>query len=76
MSVWAAFLHSRKLMAAVTVLSVVTAAGLGAVPTYEFATPIFKLAVAPDGSLLVADAGAGIVELRHDAGRLIGDCRT
>ena len=41
------------------------------VPTYAFATPIFGLATAPDGSLLVADAGAGIVELRNGEGSLV-----
>ena len=43
------------------------------VPTYDLATPIFGLAVAPDGSLLVADAGAGVVELRHGEGNLIAE---
>lgn len=43
------------------------------VSNYEFATPVFGLAVAPDGSLLVADAGAGIVELRHGQGSLVVD---
>jgi hypothetical protein len=41
------------------------------VPSYNFATPIFGLAVAPDGSLLVADNGAGVVELRKGEGHLI-----
>lgn len=41
------------------------------VPSYGFATPIFGLAAAPDGSLLVADSGAGIVELRKGEGNLI-----
>jgi hypothetical protein len=36
-----------------------------------FTSPVFGLATAPDGSLLVADAGAGIVELRDGATRLI-----
>ena len=40
------------------------------VPFYPFATPVFGLADI-DGSLLVADAGAGIVELRKDGGKLI-----
>lgn len=48
-----------------------TTAGAGKIPKYEFATPVFGLATAPDGSLLVADAGAGIVELRKARGRLI-----
>ncbi len=38
-----------------------------------YATPVFGLASAPDGRLLVADYGAGIVELRKGAGRLIAD---
>lgn len=42
-----------------------------AVPSYPFATPVFGLSTAPDGSLLVADAGAGIVELRKGAGKLV-----
>jgi hypothetical protein len=41
------------------------------VPKYDFATPIFGLDTAPDGSFLVADAGAGIVELRKGRGRLV-----
>lgn len=53
--------------------AIVSAVGIHAVPSYEFATPIFKLAMAPDGSLLVADAGAGIVELRNGAGRLVAE---
>src|SRR5437588_12794435 len=41
------------------------------VPHYDYATPIFGLATAPDGSLVVADAGAGIVQLRKGRGSLI-----
>jgi hypothetical protein len=65
--------YMRWLKIAVTaiVLSMVTAAGIRAVSPYEFATPVFKLAVAPDSSLLVADAGAGIVELRNGVGSLV-----
>ncbi len=37
-------------------------------PDYDFATPLFGLAAAPDGSLLVADGGAGIIELRKGEG--------
>jgi hypothetical protein len=40
-------------------------------PSYPFATPVFGLDTAPDGSLLVADAGAGIVRLRAGGGHLI-----
>ncbi len=38
-----------------------------------YATPVFGLASAPDGRLLVADYGAGIVELRKGAFKLIAD---
>jgi sugar lactone lactonase YvrE len=41
------------------------------VPKYDFAGPIFGLSTAPDGSLLVADSGAGIVQLRKERGSLI-----
>jgi hypothetical protein len=44
-----------------------------AVPSYPFATPVFGLADAQNGSLLVADAGAGIVELRKGKGTLIAE---
>lgn len=40
---------------------------------YLFATPVFGIATAHDGSLLVADAGAGIVRLRHGKGALIAE---
>ena len=62
-----------KITVTAVVLAMVSAVGIHAVPSYEFATPIFKLAVAPDGSLLVADAGAGIVELRNGVGRLVAE---
>jgi hypothetical protein len=40
-------------------------------PDYEFAGPVFGLTLAPDGSLLVADSGAGIVELRKGQGSVV-----
>lgn len=43
------------------------------VPDYDFATPLFGLATTPDGALVVADTGAGIVELRKGAGSLVVD---
>lgn len=46
-------------------------AGAGKPPKYEFATPVFGLDTAPNGDLLVADAGAGIVRLRGGKGKLI-----
>ncbi len=39
--------------------------------SYSFATPVFGIDTAFDGSLLVADAGAGIVRLRRGTGSLI-----
>ena len=36
-----------------------------------FATPVFGLATAPDGSLLAADAGIGIVEIRKGIGTVV-----
>jgi hypothetical protein len=39
--------------------------------SYSFAGPIFGLSAAPDGSLLVADAAAGVVQLNKGAGSLI-----
>jgi hypothetical protein len=62
-----------RMTATSAVLAVVAAGGVHAARSYEFATPIFKLAVAPDGSLLVADAGAGIVELRNGIGSLVAE---
>lgn len=41
------------------------------IPQYPFTTPTFGLAAAPDRSLLVADAGSGIVELRKGQGSLV-----
>ena len=43
------------------------------VPSFDFTTPLFGLAVAPDGSLLVADNGAGIIELRKGEGSLVAE---
>jgi hypothetical protein len=54
-----------------TLFAIPETARAGDVPEYEFATPVFGLDTAPDGSLLVADSGAGIVELRKGKGRLI-----
>lgn len=42
-----------------------------AVSSYTFAGPIFGLSAAPDGSLLVADAAAGVVSLRNGVGSLV-----
>ena len=71
MNSWTRYMRWLKIAVTAIVLATVTAGGIHAVSSYEFATPIFKLALAPDGSLLVADAGAGIVELRNGVGSLV-----
>lgn len=43
------------------------------VPSYDFATPVFGLSTAPDGALIVADTGAGVVELRKGTGTKVID---
>ena len=53
------------------VLVATTSTAADGIASYEFATPLFGLATAPDGSLLVADAGSGIVELRKGVGSLV-----
>lgn len=66
----------RGLLVALTALAVTaptaTAGGGSASGSYEFASPLFGLA-AKGGSLFVADAGAGVVRLRDDRGRLIAE---
>jgi hypothetical protein len=42
-------------------------------PSFDFATPIFGLAAAPGGGLLVADSGAGVIELRKGGGRVVAE---
>ncbi|MGZ8595237.1 MAG: ScyD/ScyE family protein [Actinomycetota bacterium] len=44
---------------------------VAAVPSYDFVTPVFGLAAAPNGNLFVADAGQGVVKLSADAGSLV-----
>jgi hypothetical protein len=62
----------RVTLTAILFVAIAGITGISVVP-YEFATPIFKLAVAPDDSLLVADAGEGIVELRNGEGSLVAE---
>jgi hypothetical protein len=67
----------KPLTLAVSTLTFATAAvftpvsAQAGVPTYSFAGPVFGMAAAPDGSLLVADSGAGVVELRKGKGKLV-----
>lgn len=59
-------------VAALTV-SLSSSAGAQPVPDHDYATPIFGLATAPDGGILVADAGAGMVELRKGTSSLVAE---
>jgi hypothetical protein len=68
--------HPWRVLAAATLITglvLVPSPAGAAVPSYPFAGPVFGLTTAPDGSLLVADSGAGIVELRKNTGTLIVD---
>ncbi len=56
---------------AVLLLAAVPAAYADDIPAYDYAGPVFGLAASPDNSLLAADAGAGIVELRKGEGSLV-----
>jgi len=57
----------------IALVAIPAAALADGVPSFDFATPVFGLAAAPDGSLLVADSGSGIVELRHGSGKLVAE---
>ena len=50
---------------ALVILLLVAAAAKTDAVVYPFTSPVFGLALAPDGSLLAADAGAGIFEIRR-----------
>jgi hypothetical protein len=54
-------------MAIMAVLLVVAAVTKTDAIHYPFTGPVFGLAIAPDGSLLATDAGAGIFEIRKGA---------
>lgn len=69
-------LAPRRAFAAVMVVllslvAAVPALAAPVVPSYTFAGPLFGLSTTPDGSLLVADSGAGIVSLRNGKGSLV-----
>jgi hypothetical protein len=64
------------LLGAILFLALAGSAGATPAPSYSFATPVFGIATQPDGSLLVADYGAGIVELRKGDGRLVAELPT
>jgi len=56
---------STRAVVIVAVLLVVAAATKTDAVHYPFTGPVFGLAIAPDGSLLATDAGAGIFEIRR-----------
>ena len=59
-------LNARAAIAALMLMAVTALTVTASI--YPFATPVYGLAASPDGSLLVADAGAGIVEIRNGVG--------
>lgn len=63
---------SAGLAAAVLMLATPVAA-VELPDSFDFATPAFHVNTGPGGSLLVADAGAGVVELRKGSSTLVAD---
>ena len=63
--------NAPRARVSVLVLAALLAFGVSALADDPYATPLFGLAAAPEGSLLVADWGAGVVELRQGERRLI-----
>lgn len=65
----------RKIFGTLLLLAALVAVPIAAladeVPSFDFTTPLFGLDVAPDGSLLVADSGSGVVELRKGTGSVV-----
>jgi hypothetical protein len=55
------------------ILTIPSVAQAAAVPSYDFASPVFGMTSAHDGTLLLADAGAGIVQLGKGGGELIAE---
>lgn len=61
------FGYSRQSLFILAVVLVVAATTRTDAVQFPFTGPVFGLAIAPDGSLLATDAGAGIFEIRTDA---------
>jgi hypothetical protein len=59
----------------VAVLLVVAATATKPMPSLSVYGPGVRLAVAPDGSLLATDAGAGIFEIRRGGFSQVARCR-
>jgi hypothetical protein len=58
--------HSSRTLFMLAVVLVVAATTKTDAVHYPFTGPVFGLAIAPDGSLLATDGGAGIFEIRKD----------
>jgi hypothetical protein len=68
------FRRPHRWSAGLAVLLLMAATPLAAVElpeTFDFATPVFHVNTAPGSSLLAADAGAGVVELRKRTSSLV-----
>ena len=65
--------RTLSVIVAVATLSLAPTTATAQIPDYQFAGPVFGIDTAPDGSLLVADGGAGIVEFRKGVGSLVVD---
>lgn len=61
---------SPLVLALVMVQPLAAKVGPGAA-MFSWATPVFGMATAPDGSLLVADYGQGIIQLKRGTGTLV-----
>jgi hypothetical protein len=61
------------ILAAVALLAAPMTTAAADPPSYDFTGPVFGLATAPSGALVVADAGSGVVTLRKAGGRVIAN---
>ena len=61
----------RWYLAAVALLAAPMTTAAADPPSYQFTGPVFGLATAPSGALVVADAGSGVVTLRKAGGRVM-----
>jgi len=61
----------RRSLIALAAIALIAATARTDAVIYPFATPVFGIATAPDGSFYAADAGAGVVEIRKGIGSLV-----
>ena len=59
------------ILAAAALIAAPMSAAAADPPDYQFTGPVFGLATAPSGALVVADAGSGVVTLRKVGGRVM-----